>query len=195
MNQFSLPCHCSSSSFFPCSSSIVVRLSSAWRCEYLRRLQFGMSPLPSFLLLLIFVTTWFLLRAVWGSDGSGAGGSHRCWRASLILVIIVKGSFDFRFLSFFRFRWIWAEVDSAGGSVLRRRSGVINFDHCCCFVVELVRRSSDLLRFENLKFERTWIGVLPEPSEQIFFFKINSHDSRNSDDQWRRFPGMWKFVV
>ena len=67
----------------------------------------------------------------------------------------VLGSFDFRFLSFFRFRWIWAEVDSAGGSVLRRRSGVINFDYCCCFVVELVRRLSDLLRFENLKFERT----------------------------------------
>ena len=28
-----------------------------------------------------------------------------------------------------------------------------------------------------------------------YFFKINSRDSRNTDDQWRRFPGMWKNVT
>ena len=100
MNQFSLPCHCSSSSLLVVFIiAIVVRLSSAWRCEYLRRLQFSMSmsPLWLFLSSWIFVTTWFLLRAVWGSDGSSAGGSHRCWRASSIAVIIVMGGFNFQF--------------------------------------------------------------------------------------------------
>ena len=32
------------------------------------------------------------------------------------------------------------------------------------------------------------IGILPEPSEQIIILKRNSQDSRNSDDQRRRFP-------
>ena len=38
------------------------------------------------------------------------------------------------------------------------------------------------------------IGIRILNSESKIIFKINSWDSRNSDDQWRRFPGIWKFI-
>ena len=82
-------------------------------------------------------------------------------------VVVVKRGFDFvlssyRFanglLSFFRFRWIWAEVGSAEGSVLRRRSGVINsiivvVSLSNCFLVR--SGFGRLICFEKLKFERS----------------------------------------
>ena len=123
------------------------------------------------------------------------GNCHRLGIAALVIVVVVrfghvasalrhrrrvvvaKRGFDFivslyqfanGLLPFFHFWWIWAEVGSTRGSVLQRRSRVINsiiVDDSLsnCFLVQ----SSDLLCFGNLKLERSWIRILSEPSEQI----------------------------
>ena len=73
-------------------------------------------------------------------------------------VVVVKRGFDFivslyqfanGLLSFFRFRWIWAEVGSAGGSVLRRRSGVINL------IIVFVSLSNCFLGSVCLRFRKS----------------------------------------
>ena len=90
-----------------------------------------------------------------------------------------EGVILIRLLSFLR--RIWAEVGGAGGSVWRWRHR--SMVHCCCFVAELFGL---LFWFRRSEFEIgicIEIGILPEHSEANNFFKINSWDSRSSDDQ------------
>ena len=89
------------------------------------------------------------------------------------MVLIFDGLLSF-------FRWIWAEVGGAGGSVWRWRVETSSI------IVVVSSSNRPVLRFRRSEFEIGFyieIGILPEPSEQIIIFKINSRDSRNSDDQ------------